>query len=78
YGLYGAEEDGFLARMEYGKGLRTWTRDVRPSDALALAVASGAPVYAHRSLMSGNSPERFSCGEPGRGDDYLFMEAGRA
>ena len=53
YGLYGADEDGFLARLEYSKGLRSWTRDVRPSDALALAVASGAPVFAHRSLFCG-------------------------
>ncbi|MDX9897318.1 MAG: bifunctional nuclease family protein [Spirochaetia bacterium] len=52
YGLYGSDEDGYLARMEYGKGLRTWVRDIRPSDALALAVATGAPVYAHASLMS--------------------------
>ena len=78
YGLYGTDEDGFLARMEYGKGLRTWTRDVRPSDALALAVATGAPVYAHRSLLTGAARAGFYRGEAGRGDDYLFMEAKRA
>ncbi|HPE89460.1 MAG TPA: bifunctional nuclease family protein [Spirochaetia bacterium] len=55
YGLYGADEDGFLARLEYSKGFRSWVRDVRPSDALALAVASGAPVFAHRSLLCGSS-----------------------
>jgi bifunctional DNase/RNase len=52
YGLYGSDEDGYLARIAYGRGLRTWIRDVRPSDALALAVASGAPVFAHQSLIS--------------------------
>jgi len=78
YGLYGIDEDGFLARMEYGKGLRTWTRDLRPSDALALAVATGAPVYAHRSLMSDTAREVVYRGEAGRGDDCLFMEARRA
>jgi len=57
YGLYGADEDGFLARLEYSKGFRSWVRDVRPSDALALAVASGAPVFAHRSLLYGSSED---------------------
>lgn len=61
YGLYGADEDGYLARMEYGRGLRTWVRDVRPSDALALAVATGAPVYAHTSLLS--APGEYWCAE---------------
>lgn len=64
YGLYGPDEDGYLARMEYGRGLRTWTRDVRPSDALALAVATGAPVYAHQSLIS--QPEEYWYAEPRR------------
>lgn len=65
YGLYGPDEDGYLARMEYGRGLRTWTRDVRPSDALALAVATGAPVYAHQSLLT-------------RSNEIWYTEAQRA
>lgn len=52
YGLYGSDENGYLARIKYGKGFRAWVRDVRPSDALALAVATGAPVYAHASLIT--------------------------
>ena len=64
YGLYGADEDGYLARMEYGRGLRTWTRDLRPSDALALAVATGAPVFAHASLLADHGELRFA--EPRR------------
>jgi hypothetical protein len=51
YGLYGADQDGFMARILYGRGLRSWTRDVRPSDALALAAVTKAPVYAHPSLV---------------------------
>jgi hypothetical protein len=51
YGLYGADQDGFMARIIYGRGLRSWTRDVRPSDALALAAVTKAPVYAHPSLV---------------------------
>jgi len=51
YGDRGSEEDRFIARLHYGRGLRSWTRDVRPSDALALAVATGAPIFAHRSAF---------------------------
>ena len=51
YGLYGADQDGFMARIRYGRGLRSWIRDVRPSDALALAAVTKAPVYAHPSLV---------------------------
>lgn len=51
YGVYGQGDDGYLARIEYAKGMHRWTRDVRPSDALALAATTGAPVYAHASLL---------------------------
>ncbi len=47
----GAEDDGFIARIEYGRGFRSWVRDVRPSDALALAITTSAPIYAHQSLL---------------------------
>jgi len=64
YGLYGADQDGFMARIIYGRGLRSWTRDVRPSDALALAAVTKAPVYAHPSLV-------LPCGQgPGAPGDY--------
>jgi hypothetical protein len=52
YGLYGTDQDGFLARIIYGRGFRPRTRDIRPSDALALAAVTGAPVYAHPRLLS--------------------------
>ena len=78
YGLYGDDEDGYLARMEYGRGLRSWTRDVRPSDALALAVATGAPVYAHQSLLSRSDPAMFLLANAGSNDPYCFMESRRA
>lgn len=52
YGVYGYEEDGFLARIVYGRGLSRRIRDVRPSDAITLALATGAPLYAHPSLFS--------------------------
>lgn len=75
YGLYGAAEEGFLARLEYRKGFRTWTRDVRPSDALALALATGAPVYAHRSLMH---PATTGQMRDFHETDGWYMEAARA
>jgi bifunctional DNase/RNase len=79
YGLYGAEEDGFLARLEYGKGLRNWTRDVRPSDALALAVAASAPVYAHQSLFSGHGMSMdYHISNFNDSGTHGFMESGRA
>lgn len=51
YGVYGQGDDGFLARIEYHRGIHRWCRDVRPSDALALALSAGAPVYAHAALL---------------------------
>lgn len=74
YGLYGADQDGFMARILYGRGLRSWIRDVRPSDALALAAVTKAPVYAHPSLILpcgyGSSPS-----ESYAGGRYWFQAA---
>jgi bifunctional DNase/RNase len=78
YGLYGAGEDGFLARMEYGRGWRTWTRDVRPSDALALAVAVNAPVFAHQSLVYHSRQVMESEAVAPMKDDYWFVGNHRA
>jgi uncharacterized protein len=78
YGLYGAGEDGFLARLEYGRGWRTWTRDVRPSDALALAVAVDAPVFAHQSLVFRSRPSSDEVSALPMQDDYWFVENRRA
>jgi len=79
YGLYGADEDGFLARLEYGRGLRNWTRDVRPSDALALAVATSAPVYAHQSLFSSHASSMdYTMSRFQESGNTWSMESGRA
>lgn len=75
YGLYGSEEDGFLARLEYGRGLRTWTRDVRPSDALALAVAAAAPVYVHRTLLQERRAGEHAATNVNGSNDYWFLAA---
>lgn len=78
YGLYGAGEDGFLARMEYGRGWRTWTRDVRPSDALALAVAVDAPVFAHQSLVFRSRLASAEASVAPMRENYWFVENRRA
>lgn len=62
YGKHAGQEDEFIARLCYRKRLRQWSRDIRPSDALALAVETGAPIYAHSSLLDNQTtifdPER--------------------
>ncbi len=51
YKLYGINDGSCLAKIEYGRGLKTFSRDIRPSDALALAINFGAPIFAHISLI---------------------------
>lgn len=49
--LYGRTDEGFLGRIAYRKGLRSWTMEVRPSDGIALALRLGAPIRADRDLF---------------------------
>lgn len=51
FGVYGSKLGEYLARIVYKKGICRWKRDVRPSDALALAISSGAMLFAHRALV---------------------------
>jgi len=41
----------FLAQIQYRKGFRHWGKDVRPSDAIALALRLGAPILASREFL---------------------------
>jgi uncharacterized protein len=50
-------EGGVKARLCYGKGDARSEKEVRPSDALALALRLGAPISATDSLL-GRSPAR--------------------
>jgi len=52
--------DNFFARMRYRKGHKSWTRDIRASDALALAVETGTALYVENSLL-----DRHMCPEYG-------------
>ena len=50
--LFGEQASGTRARLEYRKGLRSYEREVRPSDALALALRLEAPVMAEVGLLA--------------------------
>jgi bifunctional DNase/RNase len=50
-----AADGGSRARLEYSKGPRRLEREVRPSDAIALALRLGAPVAAEPRLVEASS-----------------------
>jgi bifunctional DNase/RNase len=45
------QEDTYYARLVVSSGGRTANLDARPSDAIAIAVRTGAPVYVKKGLM---------------------------
>jgi bifunctional DNase/RNase len=49
--LLGAGEGGPRARLRYRRGLSSRTREVRPSDAVALALRLKSPICAQRALL---------------------------
>lgn len=49
--LYDRGEDGYLGRLRYRKGFRTYSMEVRPSDGIALALRLGAPIQAAEALV---------------------------
>jgi bifunctional DNase/RNase len=49
--LFGKATGGPRARLAYRKGFRVTGKEVRPSDALALAQRLGAPVMVHPDLL---------------------------
>jgi bifunctional DNase/RNase len=51
--LFGEPGEGPRARLVYRRGFGRRTKEVRPSDALALALRLKAPICAHRHLLSG-------------------------
>jgi uncharacterized protein len=50
--LFGESQDDSRARLSYRKGLRKYEKEVRPSDALALALRLRAPIFAEPSLLA--------------------------
>ncbi len=77
YGVYGYEEDSFLARIVYGKGLKRWTRDVRPSDAIALALALKAPLFAHSSLVCQGAEDKLEINLSGEESTAYWCQESR-
>jgi len=49
--LFGDAGSGIRARLVYRKGLRKFEKEIRPSDALALALRLGAPLRAEIALL---------------------------
>jgi len=48
--LYERLDDGYLGRIRYRKGLKSFSMEVRPSDGIALALRLGTPILASKDL----------------------------
>jgi bifunctional DNase/RNase len=75
--LYGAAEVGPQARLIYRRGLIQRRKEVRPSDAVALALRLKAPICAQRSLLETRARAELSMGDfpSDRGGHYLRTES---
>jgi len=49
--LFGEAAERARARLSYRKGLRQFVKEVRPSDAMAMALRLDAPLLAEASLL---------------------------
>ncbi len=58
--LFGEPGPGARARFSYRKGLRRYEKEVRPADALALALRLDAPVLAESAMFAGEEGGRAS------------------
>jgi len=56
--LFGEADEGARARLAYRKGLRKFAKEVRPSDAMALALRLGAPLTVESSLLERRSRDK--------------------
>ncbi len=66
--LYGVFDDGYLCRMRYRKGLLSrHVREIRPSDGIALAVRTGAPLLVSAALFDFAPANRYVA--PAEGTD---------
>jgi hypothetical protein len=73
--IVGLEAETFFARIVLEAGGRVHEVDARPSDALALAVRTGAPVYAADDVLdrAGVRPEPDESEEPDAADERLSV-----
>ena len=49
--IYGRLDDRNLARIHYSKGMRKYSMETRPSDAIALAVRLDAPILVDEACI---------------------------
>lgn len=74
--IYDAEPDPkggerFLAQIRYRRGIRRWRKEVRPSDAIALALRLGAPIFAPREFLDRREASRLQAPKENRLPLYL-------
>ncbi|MCX7023226.1 MAG: DUF151 domain-containing protein [Spirochaetes bacterium] len=76
-GIPGIDDNGgrYLARIVYRQGLRTWKRDVRPSDAIALALKLKAPIVAPEALVEKSPWPAESGRSVGRDAVWYYLES---
>lgn len=77
--LFGEGEGGARARLVYRRGLVRRSREVRPSDALALALRLKSPICAERGLLDtrARAEEAAAAMAPGR-DAFVLRSSTRA
>ncbi len=77
--LFGSRETGPRARLVYRRGLQRRDREVRPSDAIALALRLKAPICAEAGLLDSreDAEEAFSAMVP-EANAYYLRPSGRA
>lgn len=73
--LYGERETGPLARLVYRRGLARRSREVRPSDAIALAIRLKAPILADRALLAPRSQTEADLAALSPDRDTRFLRA---
>jgi bifunctional DNase/RNase len=56
--LFGSAGSGARARLRYRRGYRRFGKEVRPSDALALALRLHAPIMAEAEMLAFHRPEQ--------------------
>jgi len=76
--LFGSHEEEPRARIVYRRGFTRFSKEVRPSDALALALRLKAPICAERSLMTGPARTLAFRREERRNADSLSRRRGRS
>ncbi len=57
FGIYARGDEGFLGKILYRKGFRSYSMEVRPSDGIALALRLGAPIRVEADIFDSLSCE---------------------